>query len=161
MFGMGVEQRLHIRCGKLAAEMNEVFGFQQCRVRQGVDVGNSLNEGPLAVLLKAEVAHAEGVEDGGDPCARALSVVGDHGGARRPAGIDSGLNLAFEIIGMEVDDARDQQIALEVYRGGGMTRRRIDPRDAPVLRGQAPVQHPVGKHEACIGEDALGHERRR
>jgi hypothetical protein len=38
--------------------------------------------------------------------------MGDHGGAGGPAGIDARLDLTLEIIGMEVDDSRDEQVTL-------------------------------------------------
>ena len=94
--------------------MQEVFGFQEAGGSEDVEIGDAVGQGALAVFLEAEVTDAEGVEDGGDARHSALCVMRQEGGARGPARAGPWLNLTLEVVGMEIDDARDEEVTLEV-----------------------------------------------
>lgn len=160
MRGIGEKQLLHVGGRQFTAQMEQMVGFQQPGFGQAVEIGDALDEGALAILLEAEIADAEGIENRGDARARALGVMGDHGGAGRPARIDARLHLALEVVGMEVDDAGDEQVAGKIDRACGVARSGRDSRNAAQACDEAALDDLIGEDQAPAGENRLiGHGR--
>ena len=72
--------------------------------------------GELAHVLDGEVgvlvhADAQGIEHGGDAGGRDLRVMGQHRGDRVPAHFRARRVVAFEMVGVEFDQARDDVVA--------------------------------------------------
>ena len=82
--------------------------------------------------------------DGGDG-------VPAHAGARRV--------MAFEMIGVEFDQAGDQVVAAEILAGPASAG--VDVGDAAVDDAHRAFDDPVGKDDAGIGEDGFGGHVRR
>ena len=104
MSAAGSSQR---RCRKCSA-------FSSPVPRQRVEVGDAVAEGLGAPGVEAEIAEAERVQHGGHARRRALRVMRQHRGARRPARSGARLHLAFQVVGVDVDHAGDQVVAVEV-----------------------------------------------
>ena len=96
-----------------AAEMKKMLDAQQPGALERVEIGDPFLEGAVAVLLVAEVADAERVQHRGHAGGGALRVVRDHRLARGPAGAAARMHLAFEVVGMQIDRAGDQRVAVE------------------------------------------------
>ncbi len=153
MVGDGVEQRQHVQRRNLAAQVQEVFGLQQVGIVERIEIDHAILEGAHPLLVKPEVAETERVEHGGDAGGGALCVVRDHRRARRPARQRARLHLALQVVGMGIDDARDQVVAVEVVGGkcGGAAGLHVG--DAPVPHHERSVQRCIGQDQDGIGED--------
>ncbi len=68
----------------------------------------------LGIVVHAD---AERIEDGGDPRRGDLGVMGLHGGDRVPADARARRIVALEVVGVELDQARDQPVAVKVDAG--------------------------------------------
>ena len=115
--GDSVEQRQHVQRRHLAAQVQEVLGLQQVGAVQRIEIDHAVLEGADALLVEAEIAEAERVEHRGDAGGGALRIMRDHGGARRPARQRARLHLALQVVGVDIDDAGDQVVAVQVARG--------------------------------------------
>ncbi len=162
MVGHPVEQRHDVHRRLLAAQMQEMLGFEQAGAGQRIEVGDAVAAGLGAAFLEAEIAEAERVEHGRDPRRRALRVVGDEGGAGRPARVAARLHLAFQIVGVGVHDAGDQVVAAAIERQGGgrrgppahpRSRRRARRRCPRSRRRQARSGRQSGSAHAPCGSD--------
>ena len=115
-----IEQVQHVGRRDFAAQMQEVVRLQQPGLGQGVQIDDAVVEGLDALLVEAEVAQAERVQHRGDAGGGALRVVRHHGGAGRPARQAARLHLAFQVVGVDIDDAGDEVVAVQVDRAGRM-----------------------------------------
>ena len=113
-----IEQVQHVERRNFAAQVQEMLGLQQIRLGQRVEIDDAVLEGADALLVEAEIAQAQRVEHGGDAGRGALRVMRHHGGARRPARQRARLHLPFQIVGMQIDDAGNQIVAVHVERAG-------------------------------------------
>ena len=102
--------------GNLAAQVQEMVRLQQVGLGQRVQIDDAILEGADALLVEAEIAEAQRVEHGGDAGRGALRVMRHHRRARRPARQRARLHLAFQIVGVHIDDAGNQVIAVQVER---------------------------------------------
>ena len=155
MIGDGVEQRQHVQRGNLAAQMQEVLGLQQIGIVQRIEIDHAILERAHPLLVEAEIAEAQRIEHRGDAGRGALRVVRDHRRARRPACQRARLHLAFQIVGVGIDDAGDQVVAVEVVGGGRAGAARLHVGDATVSHHQCAVQRRIGQHQDGVGEDRL------
>ena len=129
--GAGSSQR---RCRKC-------WGLEQAGFGEGVEVDDAVPEGLEAVAVEAEVAEAQGVEHGGGRrLPRIARSVGDHGGAGGPAGVGAGLHLAFQVVGMKVDDAGHEGVAAAVDGAGDGGGAGLDVGDTGAVEHDGAVQ---------------------
>lgn len=59
-------------------------------------------------------ADAQRIEHGGDAGTRDLGVVGLHGGNRAPAHLGTRRIVGFQVVGMQLDQARQQEVAFAI-----------------------------------------------
>ena len=81
MVGNRVEQRQHIVCRHLAAQMQEVLGFQQIGIGQRVEIDHAVAKCADALLVETQIAKTQRIEHRGHAGAGALRIVRHHGGA--------------------------------------------------------------------------------
>ena len=96
-------------------------------------------------------ADAERIEDGGDAGGGDLGVVGDHRAQRVPADLRPRSEVALEMIGMELDQARDDGVAGHVEAGS--RERSPSPKSAmrPLGDRKPPVvDHPVRQDQRAF-----------
>ncbi len=143
----------------LAAQMHMVLGAQQAGLARLLDGGRQQRRvaGHLdGALVRPD---AQGIEHGGDAGAGDRRVIGGHRREGVPHHPRARIEMALDMVGMQLDEAGQQVVAAHVQRRarrGALA----DLGDAPVTHHQMPVPHLVGQHEACIGEHRLGHMSR-
>ena len=117
-----IEQLQHVVRRHLAAQVQEVVRLQQLGVRQRVEIGDAVAERADTLLVEAQIAEAQRVEHGGHAGGGTLRVMRHHRRARRPARQRARLHLAFQIVGVHVDDAGNQVVAVHVDAPGNAER---------------------------------------
>ncbi len=106
-----------IRRRDLAAQMDEMIGAQPVIAHAVLDrVGElaHVRRGHVRILVEAD---AQRVEDGGDAGGRDLCVMRQHRGKRVPAHLGARRVVAFEVVGVQFDQAGNQEIAAHVLAG--------------------------------------------
>ena len=147
------EQR---RVRQFAAEMQVVVGLHQPGVARLGEPGDRRVEHGGACPAAVVIAQGQRIEHGGDAGPQHLPVMRQHGRERRrPAHARPRLEMVLHIVGVQVDQSRQQQVALEVDIGAaaGFPHRR----DLAVGNRQVSVDDGIGQYEAGIPE-AGGHE---
>jgi len=92
-----------------------------------------------AETLVVGIPHPQGVEDGGDAGGGHFGVVGQHGGLRREVHLGPGHQVALEVVGVHLHQARQQQVAFAVESPGHGRRARIHGGDAALAHVHAAV----------------------
>jgi len=146
---------LHVFRRQLAAQMEEVLRLQLGRQRR--DVGDALGRGLLAGDIEAEVAEAQRVQHRGDAGRGALRVVGNQRRTRGKTRLRPRLDLALEIVGVQVDQAGQQIIAGAIDRCGRSRRRVVDRRDDAAPGADTAVNDLIGQNQPRVGEDQVLH----
>ena len=118
MVGDRVERLRHVVRRQLAAEVEEMLRLQQPGIAQRIQVAHAVEEGLAAPGIEAEIAEAERIQHRGHAGRGALRVMRQHRRPARPAGIGARQHLAFQVVGMHVDHAGDQVVAVEVLGRG-------------------------------------------
>ncbi len=100
-----------------------------------------------ALALAAIDADADTVAHRGDAGGGDLPVVGEHRGLGRPAHLRARLELALQVVGVQLDQPRQQIVAIEIdaLRSGAPGRQQL-------LNG-APIDH-----EAALDDRIRGHD---
>ena len=114
----------------LGAQVQAVADAQEAGVAEPVDAGGE-GAGVLAVAGLAagdQRADAQGVEDRGDAGAGELGVVGEDRRRLGPDHAGAGLEVALEVVGVELDQAGGEVVAVAVlgparHAGAGVDRR--------------------------------------
>ena len=139
----------HVVARQLAADVQEVLGPQQplaARMAQGV---HGVLEALCAHRAFVEIAHAHGVEHRRDARGRHLRVVGEQGRHGRPAHAGARLQVLLEVVGVQLDQSRDQVVAVPVLRAGRGAAARLQIDDHPIA-------HRYGRHGDLVGRDDPG-----
>lgn len=137
------------RVGELTAEVQIMLGLEHtgcfCR-RHPVD-GRLQHGTPCATAVV--VAERQGIEHRCHSGAKHLPVMRHHRRRRRgPAHARPRLEMMFEIIGMNVDQPRQQVIAFEV--DGARHHALIDRGNVPVRDFDAAAHRPVRQHDIGV-----------
>ncbi len=112
------EQRGDVRMGELAAQMEAVVDPQHAvPARQGEPVEHRPEILVPHVPAGCGADHQR-IEDGRDARPGELGVVGHGRRHRVPLDADARAEVPFQIVGVQLDQARDQEVALEVQRRG-------------------------------------------
>ncbi len=151
----GVHQLRQRPVGELAAQMDAVVDAEQA-VRGALlhRVQHDLVERASVRLGLVEAAGADGVIDRGDAGGGHLPVMGQRGGTGvRPDHLRPGHEMAFQRVGVQVDQAGREIGALAVDGACDMRAALVDRADAPVLIDQRAVDDAVFEDEADIGEN--------
>ena len=139
-----------VRRRDLAADMGAVIGAKMARPTRLVDgIGQRLQVG--ADRLDVDVGTGpERIEHRGDAGCGDLRVIGHHRGERMPAHMRARREMAFEVIGVQFDEAGDQMVARKV--DAALRRLALaDLGDAAVIHGQpALLDDAVGEHQPGI-----------
>ena len=146
-------QRRGLLVGDLAAQMHEVLGAQhavgagefQCVDHGGEDFA------ALGILDRG--TDAERVEDGGDAAADDLGVVGEHRTHHVPAHMGAREDVLLQMIGMDVDQPGQQQVALKIDGAGYLRSAHIDAGDEPVAEMHGAVDDRVVENDPGAGQD--------
>ena len=141
----------HMRIG---AQMQEVLGLQPVLALGLLD-----RVGHVAHLAEIEAvavvgAHAQAVENGGDARCDDLSVMGLNGRDLVPAHAGARRIMAFEVIGVKLDQAGDQIVALHVVAMAGRVFRDVG--DFAIAHHERAMHDLVLKHDPRIGENGFG-----
>ena len=134
--------------------MQEMLGFERIRrpgTPQHVDRQIEIVQ-PLA--LATVEADADRVADGGDPGRGHLRVVGQHSRIRRPAYAWARVEQSLEIVGMELDQARQQPVPSQFVGADPAALDHLG--DPPVAHDQRTSDHRIVGHDPGVGKDQLG-----
>ena len=151
----GLEQRRDIRMGELAAQMEAVIDAQHgmpARLREAVEHGPEVGVPHIPAGCRSE---HERIEDGGDAGARELGIVGHGGRDGIPLHAGARRVVPLEIVGVQLDQTRDQQIALEVKRRTHTGGAAVDPDDPAALQGEAAGESLARQHERRVRQHDL------
>ncbi len=144
-----------IRRRHLAAQVDVMLGAQPPGLDTDVDGGAQPREilrRHAAVVVEPD---AQRVEHRGDPGSRDLRVMRLQRRERVPAHAGARRVVALHVVGVKLDEARQQIVALEVDAAG---KRRADIGDPALLDLHRTQDHFVPEHDAGIGEDQrVGH----
>ena len=94
-----------------------MLSLQQIRIIQRIEIDHAIPKRPNALLVESQITEAQRIEHRRDPRRGALRIMRDHGGTRGPTRQRTRLHLTFQIVGMCIDDTRDQVIAIHIARG--------------------------------------------
>ena len=98
---------------------------------------------------------AHGVKDGGDACARQLGVMRDDRRYMRPIHLGAGLNVPFQIVRMQLDQAGTNLIPLAIGGPGRHGGPREQVRNHTIFNPKATTAGFAGQHQNGIGKDQL------
>ncbi len=152
------EQVRQRRVDQLAAQVQMVLGAQMPACGRLVQHRDGFLEHLLPVAARA-MADAQRVEDGGHAGGDRLRVMRHQRRKRRPLDARPRQQVTLQIVGVEFDEAGQQQIAVEILgarqgRGAG-----VDRGDPPVGGPERARQHFVGQHQPGIGKQKIARHR--
>jgi hypothetical protein len=125
-----------VRALDLAAQVEKVVAAQ-APAAAGVGDGVGERGGGAAVAAgRAGVADAERVQHRGDAGGGELGVVRDEGRQRRPEHLRSRVDVPLKVVRVELDEARDEVVALQIERLAALAGRNLD--DPSAARGERP-----------------------
>jgi hypothetical protein len=75
----------------------------------------------------------------------------------RPVHAGARLYVAFQIVGVQFDQASGQMITATIHGAGGGGRAVENVRDTPVAQNQPAGKGLIGKHEVGVGQDGVRH----
>ncbi len=130
----------------LAAQVRAMLGAQEAGAASGFERGGELaqilaDRGGIRVRTDAER-----IEDGGDAGGGDLRVVGHDGGEAVPADVVARREVAFEVIGVQLDQTRNERVAAHVDARLG--------RVALAYLGD----HAVGNGDPAVADRAVGED---
>ena len=109
MVGIGLEHFHHARIGDFAAQVEQMIGAQQIGGARRGDALDRIRQDAPALAAVAVVADADRVEHGGDAGADDLRIVRQHRRqGRRPDRAGARLEMLLHVVGMDLDQARQQ-----------------------------------------------------
>ena len=123
---------------------------QQIGIRQSVEIDDAIAERADALLVEAKIAETQRVEHGGNAGGGALRVMRHHRRARRPTRQRARLHLAFQIIGMQIDDTGNEIIAVHVERTGQRRTAGLHVRDLAVSQTTVPRSATFGSTSTAL-----------
>ena len=94
--------------------MQVMVGLEQAGIAQRVEVGDAIEKGLFAILVETEIAHAKSVTHGCDAGGGALGVVSNERRTRWPACRVARLDLPLEVVGVKVDNAWEDEVAVQI-----------------------------------------------
>ena len=148
----------HIVGGDLAAQVDEVIGAQPVLALCRLDgIGHVAH---FAVLEAAVLvgAHTQAIEDGGDAGRDDLRVMRLDRRRLVPANARARRIMRFQMIGMQLDQAGDQIVALEILADVGTAFGNVG--NPAVADQYRTVKNLVLENDAGVGEDGFfGHVR--
>ena len=144
-----VERIEHVGRRDLAAQVQQMLGAQPAVALRSLDC---IGKQPHLVRIEAAIlvrAHAQAVEHGRDARRRDLRVMCLDRRDRIPPHPGAGRIVAFEMVGMQLDQPRDQVVAIEILadRAGG---RHV--RDKSVADQHRPGLHLVAQDDGGVAE---------
>ena len=98
-------------------------------------------------LVLLNRADAQRVEHRGDADARQFRVMGHDGRGVRPAHARAGLDVAFQVVGVQFDHPRRDEVAAAVDRAGRCRAAFVQIGDQPVPDDEAAVGDPVAQDQ--------------
>jgi len=111
-----------------------------------------------ARALLIHVADHDGVEHGGDACRGALRIVRDGRGDRIPDHAGARHQVLLEVVGVQLDQARQQPVAFPVLGAGQLRPAPVDGPDAATVDHDTAREGLAGRHDACIADDSFAHD---
>ncbi len=151
----GIDQLGQRRVGQFAAQMDAVVDAEQ-RLALFHGVEHHLIERAAIGLGLVEAAGADGVEHRGDAGGGDLRVMGQRRGAGiRPDHLGPRHEMAFQRVGVQVDQAGREIGALAIHRLCQMRAALVDGADDPAIMDQRALDDGVGEHQSGIGEDGF------
>ena len=150
--------RQDVSGGHLAAQVQQVLHPQHAvfaALLQGFD-GGLLHAVPHATQVAA--AHHHRVQHGGDAGSRALCVVHHGGGIRVPHHARARQHVFFQVVGVHLHQAGQQQVTLQIDRAGQRAQARAHVGDEPVAHQHVAQEALVGCHQLGVVEQHLRHE---
>ena len=153
VLGDRVQQAKHIGGGQLAAQVQIVVGLEQPGFGQRVAVRHPFQEGADTVLVEPQIAQAQRIQHRRDAGCGALRVMRHHGRAGGPPRVRPRLDLAFQIVGMQVYDAGHHHVALAVDRARHAGQTGLDGGDPRAVHDDGPEQDRFGQNQSDVGQD--------
>ena len=145
----------HIRHRDFAAQMQEVIGAQEIGLTRGRNRGGE-DAGAAVDIFRAVLApDTKQIQHGCDAAGGELAVTGHHGGGCVPKYFWPRHVMRLEMIGVQLDQARQDQVATGVVATG----RRLafaEFGDATIGEGDpALFDHAVGENEASVAQNGF------
>ena len=135
--------------------MQQMLGAQQAPSGEVMQLIDGLLQQLGARRGAGDIADAERVEHRGDADGRHLQVVRDQRRQSRPAHGRPRFDMDFQVVGVQLDHARNQPIAAEINGAGSHRSARIDRGNQPVANRDRAVDHLVSQDDLGIGEYGL------
>ncbi len=101
---------------QFAAQVDQMLGPQHARLLSLLQRFDHRFEDLGALGIVGGCADTETVEDGGDAAADDLGIVGQGGAHEIPADMGAGIEVFFEMVGMDVDEAGQEIVAGKIQR---------------------------------------------
>jgi hypothetical protein len=141
-----------------AADVDRVIGAQQaavgCQLDRVRQAPGGLGSG---IVLACPGADAHRVEHGGRASGRQLRVTGENSVQRIPLHARPRDEVVLEVVGMQLDHARQQVVAAQVLGDRGSTG--ADVGDQAVTDQDRAVRDLLPAHDAAIAQDGFARHR--
>jgi hypothetical protein len=139
----------------LAAQVQAMLGARQPALAHRADRLDHAGTVLHAVRVAAHVAQRQRIEHRGDTRGGDLGVVRHNRGEARPLYAGTWREVLLHVVGMQLDQAGHQVVALEVDRrgAGGVAGRDLD--DAAIAHNDGAVELGIAGNDAAVGEDLV------
>ena len=137
----------------LGAQMDKMADPRLVRGGQRVDFLDQRQGVGLGIGAVPDRPHPQRVKDGGDADAGQFSVMGEDGGGVGPVHAGARLHVAFQIVGVQLDQTGRDVIPAAVDGPRGNRVAFGDPGDVVALKMQRAAHHPVGQDQVGIGKN--------
>ena len=98
----------------------------------------------------------DGIKHRRDPGPGQFGIMGKNGGTMRPTDPGARLDVPFQIVGMQLDQPRQHQIAVAIHRPRRDAAAAVHRRNHPAPQPQTAVQHFTFQHQSGVGTDPAG-----
>ncbi|OIQ74874.1 hypothetical protein GALL_434710 [mine drainage metagenome] len=113
--------------------------------------------GAITCLTRRDRADPHRVENRGDPHARQFGIMRNNSAGVGPVDLGARLNVAFQIVGVQLDQPRCNQVALAIHRAHRNAGAVGNLGDMAIHHTHSAPARFVGQNQRGVGEDKIRH----
>jgi len=136
-----------------------VIGAQCAAGLTGEDRVVRTAQGFDAYAFFFQIADRQRIEDRGDTGGDDLRIMGKYGRQRRPEHPGARHQVLFQIVGVQLDQARNHVVAVAVDSTGCLRRPFVDEPDKTIPGNKCAMDDAIVEHDAGVGQNEIIHKK--